>query len=264
MMAHDLISRRSAKLTQAMLEVKTHRVFSMVRSQADLRCFMRWHVFAVWDFMSLVKRLQRELTCLEVPWVPPKCAHAARLINEIVIGEETDADGHGAHASHFEIYLAAMREVGAETDEIERFVALVREGVLVEEALRRLNVEPAIQAFVKSTIDMALHGDALEVLGGFFYGREDIIPAMFRRLLEDWAIEENAAPAFVYYLNRHIEIDGESHGPAASAIITSVAGDDERKSALLIEAAADALSRRMALWDALTRRLAQLKGEQAF
>lgn len=263
-MEGNRILKDSAKLAQAIHELKTHRVFSMVRSQEHLRCFMRWHVFAVWDFMSLVKRLQRELTCLDVPWVPSKCPRAARLINEIVLGEETDDDSFGAHASHFEIYLAAMREVGAESDEIEGFVALVRQGVLVEAALRQLNVDPAIAAFVNSTIDTALHADSVEVLGSFFYGREDIIPAMFRRLLDDWTVEENSAPAFVYYLNRHIQIDSDSHGPAAEEIINMITEGDEMKCALLIEAAFAALRQRIALWDALARRLSQVKVDHIF
>ena len=44
-----------------------HPIYTHVASVADLRRFMEDHVFAVWDFMSLLKRLQQESVGCYVP-----------------------------------------------------------------------------------------------------------------------------------------------------------------------------------------------------
>src|SRR6266481_8525858 len=113
-------------------------VYAEVASVADLRQFMEDHVFAVWDFMSLLKRLQQDMTCIRVPWFPADNARAARLINDIVIGEETDVDPDGSYVSHLALYLRAMSEIGASTRQFEKFRSLVLVGVPVEVALTRI------------------------------------------------------------------------------------------------------------------------------
>jgi Protein of unknown function (DUF3050) len=76
-----------------------HPIYTHVTSVADLRMFMEDHVFAVWDLMSLQKRLQQVMTCIKVPWFPGADTTAARLINDIVIGEETDVGPDGSPTS---------------------------------------------------------------------------------------------------------------------------------------------------------------------
>src|SRR6201994_1761066 len=113
-------------------ELLDHPVYAEVTSVADLRRFMEDHVFAVWDFMSLLKRLQQDLTCVTVPWFPADDTKAARLINDIVIGEETDVGPDGSNVSHLALYLRAMRDIGASTRQFEKFRSLVFVGTPVE------------------------------------------------------------------------------------------------------------------------------------
>src|SRR5246500_6004093 len=141
-----------------------HPVYAEVASVEDLRRFMEDHVFAVWDFMSLLKRLQQDMTCVEVPWFPADNARAARLINDIVIGEETDVDPDGSYVSHLALYLRAMREVGASTRQFEKFRSLVLVGVPVEVALMRIGAPHHVQAFVAHTMALANSGSTEEVL----------------------------------------------------------------------------------------------------
>lgn len=245
------IATLSAVMKKRSGDMKRHQVFSLVRTINDLRIFMGWHVFAVWDFMSLVKRLQIEYTTMHLPWCPPKRSQAARLINEIVLGEESDNAPNGDHRSHFEIYLAAMEEIGASTHQIRQFVELVDSNMSIDHALRLVDAPCAIQTFVKSTVSLALEGRTSEVIGSFLYGREDVIPEMFKHLLRTWELDANDAPMFVYYLNRHIDLDGDSHGPAALQLMREEIGSDEVEMNRLLSSAVAAIEQRIRLWDEL-------------
>lgn len=246
-----------ALLAQRSVQLKTHPIFGRVRSTEDLRRFMSWHVFAVWDFMSLVKRLQHEFTSVTLPWTPPLQPFAARLLNDIVLGEESDSTPDGSHASHFDLYLSAMREVGADTAQIEYFIDLVRSHIAVDVALRMVAAPAPVQRFVQATIASARQASVLEVLGSFLYGREDAIPQMFRTLLDDWSIRPADTPTFVYYLRRHIELDGDSHGPAAMRLASELAQGDPERLQQIRRAGIAAIEQRLALWDALACELAQ-------
>src|ERR1700754_5040305 len=129
-----------------------HPIYAEVVSVEDLRRFMEDHVFAVWDFMSLLKRLQQDLTCTRVPWFPADDARAARLINDIVIGEETDVDPNGSYVSPLDLYLRAMADVGASTRQFDAFRSLARAGTSIEAAMVQTEVPPHVRAFVSHTL----------------------------------------------------------------------------------------------------------------
>lgn len=249
------VEQRYQALVERVHAMKHHRVFAMITSRQRLRTFMEWHVFAVWDFMSLAKRLQIDFTHTALPWLPPANPTAARLINEIILDEETDKALADGHASHFELYLVAMREVGASTAAIDRFIDLLRRDTPVELALRMVQAPAPVASFVQSTIGTACDGQTGQVLGSFFYGREDPIPQMFQCLLDNWAIDPQDAPTFVYYLVRHIELDTDRHGPAAKTIIAATLGDDGDAWLAMFDAAQTAIEERIRLWDALAAAL---------
>jgi hypothetical protein len=144
-----------------------HPIYAEVNSLIKLREFMQMHVFAVWDFMSLVKRLERELTSNSLPWTPPRSARLARFTNEVILGEETDLGPDGT-ISHFELYLRAMDEVGADTTLIRRFTAQVSLGESWEKLLEDFDLPSGVRHFVSETLGCALHGSIVEVASAFF------------------------------------------------------------------------------------------------
>lgn len=247
--------RELAHLADLRQQLEHHAVFDSLTNLIDLRRFMRAHVFAVWDFMSLLKRLQRDLTSIEVPWTPRRDSVAARLINEIVLGEESDIGPEGDATSHLELYLAAMREVGADTGQFEHFLQLVANGIDAGDALHAAGAPEHVRTFVNQTLRIATREPTLAVMASFFHGRENVIPRMFSALLQRWNIAERQAPMFVYYLRRHIEIDGDSHGPMALRIIERATADDPAGRDLVVRAAIESIGARIALWDGVKQSL---------
>lgn len=231
-----------------------HPLYQEVDSLERLRTFMATHVFAVWDFMCLAKRLQREFTSLEPLWRPPSRTALARFINGVIHGEESDVGPDGEAVSHCELYIGAMDEVGADTRPIRRFLDRITAGDPVEVALAAAGAPAGARTFVAHTLRQALDGDPVEVLAAFLFGREDLIPEMFARLLPRWR-ESRAASRFTYYVERHIQLDGDDHGPAAQRALIDLTGDDAAAWDRAERAAAQAIAARVALWDRLRAEL---------
>jgi hypothetical protein len=198
--------------------------------------------------MSLLKSLQQEITCISLPWVPVRDPEAARLINEIVLGEETDEIEKGRHTSHFQWYLEAMAEIGADTGPIQRFVKRVRQGIPTEVALADPLIPEESRIFTGVTLsflDAPLHVRAAV----FFYGREDLIPKMFLPMVQGFSREGLPCNRLVGYLQRHIEVDGGHHGPLAERLLERLFEGDQRRMAAAHRAAVISLEARGQLWD---------------
>ncbi|CAI8859710.1 MULTISPECIES: DUF3050 domain-containing protein [Pseudomonas] len=233
-----------------------HPLFANIATLDDVRLLMEVHVFAVWDFMTLLKRIQRDLTCVELPWLAPKHITAARLINEIVIGEETDERPGGGFISHMELYVNAMEEIGANTAPFRNFLTQLGNGAPLGQALAAPDIPLPAKIFVSQTLDVALYGTTEQALAYFFFGREDIIPDMFGRLLENWSVSEDSVPMLTYYLKRHIEMDGDDHGPAAKRIIAAIITEPAQQTQL-VNSARSAINARIGLWDGVQHLLAE-------
>ena len=234
-----------------------HRLYAAMETIGDLHVFMESHVFAVWDFMSLLKALQRGVTCIDVPWTPSKFPESRRLVNEIVLGEESDLY-RGRAMSHFERYRLAMQECGADTFAIDNLVSGLENGREWESALTRSGTSEAAQQFVRGTFECIERGKLHEIAAAFTFGREDLIPDMFRGFIRDQDERlSGRLQTMRWYLERHIEVDGDEHGPMALRMISELCGTDAVKWQEASEAADTALRARLALWDGITKGLQQ-------
>jgi len=233
-------------------EIINHKVYSVINDKEDLKIFMQYHVFAVWDFMSLLKALQNHLTCTNVPWFPKGAPDTRYLINEIVLGEESDIDSFGNRKSHFEIYLDAMHQCGASTEMIESFFVALRESADVKKSLITANVPEEIRDFVDFTFN-SIKSEKAHLLSAIFtFGREDLIPGMFYSIVNDMNVSiPESISIFKYYLERHIEVDGEHHSQLAIEMTSNLC---EANAAFWVEAEAatvESLKKRIRLWDGI-------------
>jgi hypothetical protein len=252
------------RLHQRLIPLKTallnHPIYGEIDCLESLRVFMEHHIFAVWDFMSLLKTLQRLLTCVEVPWLPGVDALGCRFINEIVVAEESDSDGRDGFVSHFELYRRAMSQCGANTAPIDAFLDKLRLGKSVPAALETVSVGACARHFVLQTFDTIQQGNLCALASAFTFGREDLLPALFQRIVEELNVETRGGlELFRYYLNRHIGLDGEEHGPMASRLMQSICGSDEILWTAAEHAAASALVARQQLWDGIYEILRGMK-----
>ena len=242
-------------------ELKSHRLYEQLETIEDIKIFTQDHVFAVWDFMSLLKALQIELTCVSIPWVPRKKGKLTQFINEIALAEESDVDLSGESKSHFEMYLDAMGRMGSDTQKIEIFMSKIIQNMPVSEALDFAEVPDAVKSFVKVTFDTIYSNDAHKIASAFTFGREDLIPDMFIEIIQQ-THEQESFEDFLYYLNRHVELDGDSHGPLSLEMIVELCGDDQQKWSEVLATAKASLEVRISLWDYIADTISNHKLEK--
>ena len=237
-----------------------HPLYTGISSVEDLHIFMETHVYAVWDFMSLLKSLQQHLTCVKTPWIPASSPQVARFINEIVLGEESDMDADGHVQSHFEMYLDAMEQIQANTQDIKSFTNLIQQNSSVDQALTQTKVNEVAQAFVAFTFSIIETGQPHKIAAAFTFGREDLIPDMFIGIVKHLSSEEQLqCDKLIYYLERHIEMDGDEHGPLSLQMVEELCGDDANKWAEATEVAVQAMQTRINLWNGIAELISKKK-----
>lgn len=228
-------------------QLRNHVLYNTLTSVSDIQLFMENHVFAVWDFMSLLKALQINLTCTSLPWKPVKNTNTARFINEIVLEEETDRNELGVLKSHFEMYLDAMVEVGADTGKINEFLENISNVESVFNTIDSSNISNAVKSFLRFTFETIETQAPHKIAAAFTFGREELIPDMFLKIVD--SAGKDAYPKLEYYLRRHIELDGDEHGPLSIKMIQELCGDDAVKWHDVLECSENALQQRINLWN---------------
>jgi hypothetical protein len=248
------INRRIQPQKEQLLQ---HSLYDKVKTIEDLNSFLESHIYAVWDFMSLLKALQAKLTCTTTPWFATANSETRYLINEIVLAEESDLTIDGRRQSHYEMYLEAMEASGANTAGIEHFLYEVNSLHNIFVAIKKSNLHPNIKAFLDFTFRIIDEGKSHKIAAAFTFGREDLIPSMFTVILKNFQVNfpDTDLNKLIYYFERHIELDADEHGPMAMKMITELCGTDAQKWTEVEEVSILALEKRIGLWDAIEEQI---------
>ena len=246
------IERLKLSIQPTRAALLSHPVYSQINDFEGLQHFAKYHVFAVWDFMSLLKSLQIGLTCVSLPWLPVGSANTRFLINEIVTGEESDVDEQGNRVSHFELYLSAMRQMGADTSKMDQLLSLLKAGNTINDCIEAVDMPLQVKQFLQYTFHIAMHAPMHVKAAVFTFGREDLIPDMFTQILNKiYAEHPDKVSIFNYYIERHIEVDGGHHSELAIEMVSELCGDNAENWEEATKAAVDSLKIRAILWDAV-------------
>ncbi len=244
----QMIQQILSELGDYRAKLINHPLYNEVKTINDLKCFTEQHVFAVWDFMSLLKSLQCHLTTTNVPWTPSANPKTRRFINEIVFCEESDVNENGEPMSHYEMYLEAMQQIGADTTLMNEFCCLIESGKTIENSFDLLKVPQPIRNFVNFTFSVIETNKPHVIAAVFTFGREDLIPDMFIEIVKSIGQKSNISK-LVYYLERHIELDGDEHGPISLRMVDELCSEDNEKWSEVLSFSKEALRQRLLLWD---------------
>ena len=239
----------NSELSSYREELESHKIYQKLKSVSDIRTFMEIHVFAVWDFMSILKALQMQLTNISIPWTPNNNPLIVRFINEIVYGEESDINELGEPKSHFEMYLDAMKQVGANRKYIDKLLDMIQSGNNIDFSLNQINIDKRIKEFTQFTFSIINTKKPHSIGSAFTFGREDIIPDMFIKILDGIDPKAVHFSKLKYYLERHIEIDGDLHGPLALRMMDELCGNNPKKWDEALIVAKKCIQHRIQLWD---------------
>ncbi len=249
-----------SQLTPLRKQLKEHSLYEQLQSVDDIRLFMSMHVFAVWDFMSLLKALQIKLTTTTIPWKPRPKASLARFINEIVHAEESDINEKGEPKSHFEMYLESMGQIDSDSTEINHLIKGLEKGNSIHSIIDALYVEDSIKEFMRFTFRVIESDKPHCIAAAFTFGREDLIPDMFIEILKQADSKNTKFNKLTYYLDRHIELDGDEHGPLSLQMVEELCENDPKKIEEVLQVSKDALQHRIGLWDGIKEKIVAQEG----
>lgn len=234
-----------------------------MNSLSAVRLFMEHHVVCVFDFMSLVKKLQHYALGSSLMWLPTLPPMVRRFLSEIYLDEDSDDLGALGVKSHFELYIEAMAEVGADTKGILDLVEGLKKGDPAKASVLKAPLPTLAQTFLLETLRV-LNRDAAVVASVFYHSREAVIPDLFRPILDQLEAEGMACERLKLYLKRHIETDSEKHGPMGEQLLRYFEDQYPELIPIAQQESLRALKSRLGLWDGLYQSLQSRRMSESY
>ncbi|HVV69221.1 MAG TPA: DUF3050 domain-containing protein [Gammaproteobacteria bacterium] len=232
--------------------IKRHKLLTAIDSIEKLRLFTQIHVYAVWDFMALLKALQGKLTSMQPLWTPPINPMGCHLINTLLSEEESDHLPDGRYLSHFALYLEAMSHCGANIQPITGFISDIKADKPLSSLLARTDLPVPARRFIADTFTI-IEKNSHAIAASLAFAREYITSNLFSTLLR--TIEPTGShyslETLKCYLQRHIDLDSDKHSQQSQQLVASLCGTDEIKWQEALDAAHFSLQSRIQLLDGI-------------
>lgn len=211
--------------------------------------------------MILLKRIRVEFNEYNYPLDPAFWiqyddeGNLYRALNQIIIDEESDITPvEGVYKSHFNLYLDAMVEIGAPLtiiDDILSYNYQIESPKNIYSTFELSeNYCEKCKEYDDEVLDIVQDPDVIPTLVYFVYGREAIIPGMFKKIL-DVVKDVPGTESLQFYLKRHIEVDADSHSNLAKYILDKFVERTEYTAGNIEQLKNEAIAHRIKLWDAI-------------
>ncbi|HVV67422.1 MAG TPA: DUF3050 domain-containing protein [Gammaproteobacteria bacterium] len=256
---HTKISHIIAAISPLVDAIQQHKLLTAIDSIEKLRLFTEIHVYAVWDFMALLKALQRKLTSIQSLWTPPINSMGCHLINTLLSEEESDYLLDGRYLSHFELYQEAMWHCGANIQPITGFISDIKAYKPLSSLLARADLPPPARGFITDTFTI-IEKDSHAIAASLAFAREYITSNLFSTILQTIqpAGSSYSLKPLRCYLQRHIDLDSDKHSQQSQMLVVSLCGTDEIKWQEALDAALFSLQSRLQLLDGIHAAITQL------
>ena len=125
--------------------------------------------------------------------------------------------------------------------------------------IEKVYKNPNIKIFLKNTFEVISEEKPHKIAAAFTFGREGLIPGMFTSIIENVQqnFQKEDLSLFKYYFDRHIELDGDEHGPMAFKMVEELCGNDEKKWEEVKRTAEEALDARLKLWEGIEEEISE-------
>ena len=233
-------SQKLIKLIEAKTQkLSHHEVYSKVTSRAQISCFMSYHIFAVWNFIKLLKSLQIK-TSIALRSQALECSGETRdLIGKIVFAEESELYPYGQPTEYFAVYLGAISELEVNSNFLWTFLTS-------KHSLQSL--KPGIQELVGYNLTLAETGTIGEIAAAFFCGREPVSYQLFTSIIKILKQDGKECPNLINYTEKLNQENSRQVGTLVLKLLDYFCKDETDK-VFALQAGLEALNLREQLWN---------------